>query len=47
MNTTVRQHQAFKELAIFALTCLITPISNAVVEGIFSLASSVKTKASS
>ena len=40
----VLQHQAFKELATFALTCLITPISNAGVEKIFSLVSSVKTK---
>ena len=41
----VLQHQAFKELAIFVLTWLITPISNAVVERIFSLVFSVKTKA--
>ena len=41
----VLQHQAFKELATFVLTCLTTPVSNAVVERIFSLASSVKTKA--
>jgi len=41
----VLQHQAFKELATIALTCLITPFSNAVVERIFSLISSVKTKA--
>jgi len=31
--------------ATFALTCLITPVNNAVVERIFSLVSSVKTKA--
>ena len=41
----VLQHQAFKELATFALTCLITPVSHAVVERIFSPVSSVKTKA--
>ena len=41
----VLQHKAFKELATFALTCLITPVSNAVVERIFSVVSSVKTKA--
>ena len=39
------RHQRFKELATFILTCLITPVSNAVVERIFSLVSSVKTKA--
>ena len=27
----VRQYKAFKELATFALTCLITPVNNAVV----------------
>jgi hypothetical protein len=41
----VLQHKAFKELATFALTCLVTALSNAVVERIFSLVSSVKTKA--
>jgi hypothetical protein len=41
----VLQHQPFKELATFALTCLITPVSNAVVEIIFSLVSSIKMKA--
>jgi hypothetical protein len=41
----VLQHKAFKELATFALTCLITPVSNAVVERIFSLVFSVKMKA--
>ena len=41
----VLQHKAFKELATFALTCLKTPVSNAVFERIFSLVSSVKTKA--
>ena len=39
------QHPQFKELAIFALTCLITPISNAVVERMFSLLTCIKTKA--
>jgi hypothetical protein len=41
----VLQHKAFKELTTFAHTCLVTPVSNAVVERIFSLVSSVKTKA--
>jgi hypothetical protein len=41
----VLQHKAFEELATFALTCLITPVSNAVVERIFSLVSPIKTKA--
>jgi len=41
----VLQHQAFTEPATFVLTCLITPVSNAGVERIFSLVSSVKTKA--
>ena len=41
----VLQHKAFKELATFALTCIITPVSNAVAERIFSLLTSVKTKA--
>ena len=43
--TGVLQHKAFEELATFARTCLIAPVSNAVVERIFSLVSSVKTKA--
>ena len=41
----VLQHKAFKELATFALTCLITAVSNDVVERIFSLVTSIKTKA--
>ena len=41
----VPQHKAFKELTTFALTCIVTRINNAVVERIFSLVSSVKTKA--
>jgi hypothetical protein len=41
----VLQHKAFKELATFALTCLIIPVSNAVVERICFVVSSVKTKA--
>jgi hypothetical protein len=41
----VLQHQALKELATSAVACLITSVSNAVVERIFSLVSSVKTKA--
>ena len=40
----ILQHQTFKELAKLAITCLITPVSNAVVESIFSLLSSIKTK---
>jgi len=35
----------FKELATFALTCPITPVSNAVVDRTFSFVSSVQTKA--
>jgi hypothetical protein len=34
----------FKELATSALTCLITPVNSALVERIFSLLSSIKTK---
>jgi hypothetical protein len=41
----VLQHKAFKEVATFALSCLITPVSSAVVERTFSFVSSVKTKA--
>ncbi|XP_076802430.1 uncharacterized protein LOC143446600 [Clavelina lepadiformis] len=41
----VMQHPQFKELATFALTCLITPISNAVAERVFSLLTCIKTKA--
>nr|XP_047132553.1 SCAN domain-containing protein 3-like [Hydra vulgaris] len=41
----VLQHNTFKNLANYALTCLITPVSNAVVERIFSLVSATKTKA--
>jgi hypothetical protein len=33
----VVQHKLFKELATFSLTCLITLVSNAVVERIFLL----------
>ena len=39
------QHPQFKELASFALTCLITPISNTVVERVFPLFTSIKNKA--
>jgi hypothetical protein len=38
-------HKAFKVLATFALICLITPVSNAVVERIFSPVSFVTMKA--
>ena len=41
----VLQHKAFKELITSALTCLITPVSNGVVERIFYLVSFVKMKA--
>ena len=34
----------FKELATYALNCLTTPVSNAVVERTFSLLASIKTK---
>lgn len=34
----------FKELAAYALNCLTTPVSNAVVERTFSLLASIKTK---
>ena len=39
------QNPQFKELATFALTCLITPTSNAVVKRMFSLLTCIKTKA--
>jgi hypothetical protein len=42
----VLQHKTLKELATFVLTCLITPISKAVVKRIFCIVSSFKTKAS-
>jgi hypothetical protein len=41
----VLQHKAFKDLGTFALACIVTPVCNAVVERIFSLVSSIKTKA--
>ena len=41
----VLHHDSFKELAMYALTCLVTPVSNAIVEKIFSIVASVKTKA--
>ena len=34
----------FKELATYALNCLTTPVSNAVVERSFSLLAAIKTK---
>lgn len=40
----VFQHRDFRELAKYALTCLVTPVSNAIVERMFSLVTSVKTK---
>ena len=36
--------QPFRQLAVYALTCLATPISNAVCERIFSNVTCVKTK---
>ncbi len=41
---SVLQHPFFKDLAQYALTCLVTPVSNAVVERIFSILTAVKTK---
>jgi hypothetical protein len=41
----VFQNKAFKEFANFALTCIITTVSNAAVKRIVSVVSSVKTKA--
>lgn len=35
---------SYKELALFALKCLTLPISNAVVERIFSFMAAIKTK---
>ena len=40
----VLRHDVFADLANYALTCLITPISNATVERVFSLVTAVKTK---
>ena len=39
----VVQRKAFKELATFAITCVITSVSNSIVERIFSFISSIKT----
>ena len=33
----VLEHSSFKELPIFALICLVTPVSNTDVESVFSL----------
>ena len=41
---SVLQHPFFKDLAQYALTCLVTPVSNPVVERIFSILTAVKTK---
>ena len=38
------KHPNFRELATYSLTCLLTPVSNAVVELTFSLVTSIKTK---
>ena len=40
----VLQHKSFQDLAVYALTCLVTPISNATVERVFSLVTCIKTK---
>ena len=40
----VSQNASFTELATYPLDCLTTPISNAVVERILSMMSSIKTK---
>lgn len=40
----VAKHDHFKELAAYALTCLITPASNATVERMFSLVTAIRTK---
>eukprot|EP00794_Sanderia_malayensis_P010381 gene10381-biopygen7566 len=46
----ILQHQTssgsvpFKELAMYALSCLATPVTNAVVERVFSVVTAVKTK---
>ena len=39
----VAKHSNFQELSSYALTSLITPASNATVERIFSLVTTVKT----
>ena len=41
---SVLQHSFFKDLAHYALTCYVTPVSNVVIERIFSLLTAVKTK---
>lgn len=40
----VLKHESFKDLALYALTCMITPISNATVERVFSIVTAIKTK---
>jgi len=40
----ILHHSSVKDLAAYALNCLITPISNAAVERIFSLVTACKTK---
>jgi len=40
----ILHHSSFKDLAAYALNCLITPISNAAVERMFSLVTACKTK---
>ncbi|RUS91788.1 hypothetical protein EGW08_000496 [Elysia chlorotica] len=40
----VRQHNGFQTIADYALTCLLVPTSNAVIERIFSIVTATKTK---
>ena len=40
----VRKHPSFHKLATYALTALVTPVSNATVERVFSHVSAIKTK---
>ena len=41
---SVLQHSFFKDLAQYAFACLVTLVSNAVAERIFSLLTAIKTK---
>lgn len=42
--TGVRKSEGFRELADFAFNCLVVPVSNAVIERLFSLVTATKTK---
>ena len=44
-HKTASGNAPFRELALYALTCMTTPVSNAVVERVFSTLTNVKTKA--